>query len=477
VKSHWLLLLSHTAVASIAAGATAVSFVAELASWGFLVTVAITTVAAAVACGVLTTRLRRGLAVVERAATTGEVSREVASGISEVDHAARRIGHYAQRWTEAIAGSQQQTRALESLLADLDRRSHREGEMRSGPAAQTLRQILRRITESVEAGLARILQSGAEIAQNTQDLASGAEDQTNALAKTTSCVEQLSVNIAVVTRNAESAQTAVNELHESVRGVSEDLKTLTRIIDRVQDHAVASERRIRGLGDRWQEINSIVETIATISSRTDLLALNASLESIRAGEHGRGFALVAEEVRKLAEQTAQATSEIAGLIESAQIETNESLAIMSHDCLALEEETQRLVKTGDMLQEILALGKESGSRVGEISHAADRQLQVARDLVSAIERLSDTTKAGRGCAEKTSWVARSLNDTAKQVHDVLEPLRSSERGNGRPSKPASAGESNPVTVSSVGLPDASPSAEQNTHDSWLEPAGDTAGLA
>jgi methyl-accepting chemotaxis protein len=475
VKSHWLLLLSHAAVGVVAGGTTATACLTARTSWGFLLAGAITTIAAAVAGWVLATRLRLGLAVVERAATSGEVSRDASSGLTEVDQTARRVGHYVQRWSEAIASSQQQTSALESLLADLDRRAHRDGETRSGPTAQTVRQILGRITEGVEAGLARVLQAGAEIAENTQELASVAEDQTNALAKTTSCVEQISVNIAAVTRNTESAQSAVQELQESVRGVSEDLKTLTRGIDRVQDHAAASERRIRGLGDRWQEINSIVETIATISSRTDLLALNASLESIRAGEHGRGFALVAEEVRKLAEQTAQATSEISGLIESAQIETNESLSLMSHDCLALEEETQRLGKTNDSLQDILALGKESGSRVGEISHAADRQLQVARDLVSAIERLSDTTKAGRSRAEKTSWVARSLNDTAKQVYEVLDPLRGSGRGSEQTSKAAAAGVSDFANVAAGGLPDSSPSPGQKTHQSWLEPAADAAG--
>ena len=171
-------------------------------------------------------------------------------------------------------------------------------------------------------------------------------------------------------------------------------------MERIRTHVGASESRLRALGEHSQEIGSIVETIGAISSRTDMLALNASIESVRAGEHGRGFAVVAEEVRKLAEQAAQATREVAGLIESIQLETQESVSPMV--------EERREVQT---------------TQVGEITAATQLQLQLTTDVVLAMERIADVAKSSRARAEEACWTVNTLSKLAERFGTSLQPLR------------------------------------------------------
>jgi methyl-accepting chemotaxis protein len=236
-------------------------------------------------------------------------------------------------------------------------------------------------------------------------------------------VEQLSANIDTVCTNAGNAEAAVTAM-QSTAGESVSLiGGLFQGLRRLRAQVEASERKLRFLHDRTRELTSIIASISANAARTDLLALNASIESVRAGEHGRGFAVVAEEVHQLAEQAAQAARDAGALLESAQMETQESIAVVAEQRTAVDDELSRLQSAQVALERVREIAGESTSRVADIAHAAQHQFKLTQEVVLAVERITGVTKSTRSRAEKGCWTTKSLAKTAEQFDTALVPLR------------------------------------------------------
>ena len=275
---------------------------------------------------------------------------------------------------------------------------------------------------SADSDLQQILTCSQEIERNTEEIANGGEDQAEAVNRTTTFVEQLSENIDSVAQNAEVAHQAAHTARESALEALDLVGELIRGMDRIGLNVEASEKKLRVLRDRSQEIGSIVETIATISARTDMLALNAAIESVRAGEQGRGFAIVAEEVRELAEQTAQATREAASLIESVQVETHESIAVMVDEHARVEAEARRANAAGEALQHISRISSEAEQHVAGITQSTQNQLRLTHEVVTAMVRISEVAKRIRSRADGACWTTKALSKLACRLNETLSPL-------------------------------------------------------
>lgn len=178
------------------------------------------------------------------------------------------------------------------------------------------------------------------------------------------------------------------------------------------------------MSDPSREITAIVETISDIAARTDLLALNASIESIRAGEHGRGFAIVADEVRKLAEQASDATREISSLVDSMQLVTQESIRGIARQRDQVDNEVERAVSAQMSLQRICSLSENTAEHVRQITQSSTQQLHLAQDVVLAVEQISKIAKAHRGNAESANWTMKALSDSTPQFSNAVERLTS-----------------------------------------------------
>lgn len=375
-------------------------------------------------------RVAGGLTSLESALAGSEGGRIEETGIQEVDRLGVRLRTLLQRWIEAAASSREQSREVEALIQRLNRRGGTESMPRGKALGITLRQQLGSISSAATTELNQILNCSKEIERHIREIALGAQDQSDVVNKTTTYVEQMSANIDSVAKNAGAAQQAAVSTRDSASAALNLVRELIDGMNRIRTHVEASESRLRSLGDHSQEIGSIVEMIGAISSRTDMLALNASIESVRAGEHGRGFAVVAEEVRKLAEQAAQATREVAGLIESIQLETQESIALMAEEREEVEAEVARVNAAGDALERISQISSDSASQVGEITNATQLQLQLTQDVVLAVERISDVARASRKRAEEAIWTTNSLAKLTEQFDLSLRPLRDCVRNDG-----------------------------------------------
>jgi methyl-accepting chemotaxis protein len=297
------------------------------------------------------------------------------------------------------------------------------------PTSSELRSILKGLGNSLQAHLERMGQGVAESAQFHQQISDGAETQSRAVIKTTTYLEQLSTTIDSVSNNADSAQSVLRQTEntaQSALGLLEELNKGIRII-RSESHS--SEKNMRALCDPTRQISAIVDSIGDIASRTDLLALNASIEAIRAGEHGRGFSLVADEVRSLAEQAAEATREINSLLASIQLVTQESLRGILREREHVEASVSRIEQAEQSLRDIGRLGQEVRS-IEQISESAVRQLHLTQSVVEAVEQISVQAKSTRSHADSAGWTMKSLTNGTPQVIGMVERLQQC----GRPSQ-------------------------------------------
>ena len=419
MKLNALLIVTHTAVAALVGGAVALSFLVG-SLWTFAGATVVAAICIVVASWVPAFRIRRGLRAMDKAlAKRGGISGE-ASGIVEFDKATQRLCEYAQRWDEVTATGREHAKEVDSLLQILDRRNDRN---RSGGSSSVqLRQLLSGIGGALQNNLTQITQCVDELGRCAQEIATSTDSQGNSLNKTNICVEQLSAKIDLVATRAQAAQEAFSGSRKLVDETGQNVRELLRGMERIRSHTESSEKKLRALGDHSQEISSIVDTIAEIAAKTDMLALNASIESVRAGEHGKGFAVVAEEVRSLAEQATQAAREVAGLVESMRLETQESISGISHEKAHVENEVSRAFATGEALERIGQLSEESVLQIQEIVSAAEQQARLVNDVVTVAQAIAAATKTSRKRSERACWMVNTLTKNARSFSSSLKPL-------------------------------------------------------
>ena len=262
-----------------------------------------------------------------------------------------------------------------------------------------------------------IQHSTSDILRASDHMRKGAEQQTSQIQGAVGAVNEMSSTIQRMAENADAAtQASLKATQAAVKGgtsVSETIKGMQRIRAAVQ----TTGKKIKGLGERSLEIGAIIEVINEIATQTNLLALNAAIEAARAGEQGKGFAVVADEVRKLAERAGRATKDITSLIKGIQVETSEAVTVMEEGTREVEEGTKLADQAGAALREIEQIVKQTSGLVADITHAAADQVKVSEGVASSMASISkltqETSDGVRGTVETISRLAelsRRLTD-------------------------------------------------------------------
>lgn len=294
-----------------------------------------------------------------------------------------------------------------------------------------------RVLERVRKSAIDVASNANEILLSSEDMSAGATQQDQEITNTSSAVEELTVSMKQVSNNAEAsaeaARRALDAAEQGNRAVRDTLEGMQRIRASVQ----ATAKKIKSLGDRSLEISEIINVINDITEQTNLLALNAAIEAARAGEAGRGFAVVADEVRKLAEHSRTATKDIAALIKAIQAETNEAVVVMEEGTKEVEVGAKLADQAGKALEAISSVVRQSAELVQEISLASKQQVRGTEGVANAMQIISNITRQTSQGARQTARTVEHMVKLSEQLNEALSQFRVASSG---PTEIRSAGE-------------------------------------
>ncbi len=276
---------------------------------------------------------------------------------------------------------------------------------------QKVRETLINVIEAVQATAT----ASSEISSSTEEMAAGSQQQSVQAAEVACAVEEMTRTIMETTKNAssasENAKVATAEAATGVENVSEAKKGMERIITSAQ----STGKIINALAQKSDQIGEIAQVIGDIADQTNLLALNAAIEAARAGEQGRGFAVVADEVRKLAERTTKATKEIALTIKSIQKEAKDADASMEEACQAVAFGQELNLTLEEILLKILNSTNSVAAEIEDVAAASEEQSSAAKQISENIESISCVTHE---TATGTQQVARAAEDLNRLTDEL-----------------------------------------------------------
>ena len=268
------------------------------------------------------------------------------------------------------------------------------------------------------------LTSASEGLSCTADEISGGAEQQYAKAEQVAAASQeMSCTIVEVAKNASGASEAANQANTAAAEGTEVVSKTIQSMNGIAVTARESSEVISSLGDRSNEIGKIIRVIEDIADQTNLLALNAAIEAARAGEQGRGFAVVADEVRKLAERTGSATKEIGGMITAIQFETDKAIATMDKEVKVVEEGVCLAEKAGISLREIAEEVNTVSSVIQQIATASEQQAVAADQISLDIEEIVVITKKASGSSSEVVTASQEMADLALNLQKAVNVFR------------------------------------------------------
>ena len=301
---------------------------------------------------------------------------------------------------------------------DLTRRLKVESRDEIGKTSEifnTFMDKLQTVMREVKTSTEQVLVTARQLAAASQELTRSSDHQSEATGAMAAAIEEITVSIANVADNARHAHEMASEAGalscEGASAVRGAVGEMNKISASVGD----SKQMILDLEEKSKQITSIVKVIKEIADQTNLLALNAAIEAARAGEQGRGFAVVADEVRKLAERTTASTQEIGKMIEAIQQSTQGSVRGMELSSGQVQEGVQMAARSGDSMTRIEAGTGKVQEAVTEISSALSEQSSAANQLAREVERIAQMSEKNGLSANESSQAASHLEALASTL--------------------------------------------------------------
>lgn len=270
------------------------------------------------------------------------------------------------------------------------------------------------------------LSSAAEqLSAQIEESSRGAEMQRDRASETATSMEQMSATVLEVAQNASMAAENSETTRATAQDGAEAVQQVLTTIDSVQEMSSKLTTSMGALSEQVESIGEVMSVINDIADQTNLLALNAAIEAARAGEAGRGFAVVADEVRKLAENTMAATQQVGTAITSIQDVTKVNMEDAQRTAEVVEASTRQASRSGELLSSILNLANDSADQVRVIATASEEQSAATEQVVRATEQINQISGETSEAMLQSAHAVTELASLAERLNGLISEMRSS----------------------------------------------------
>ena len=284
-------------------------------------------------------------------------------------------------------------------------------------------EMLRLIMSEIKGAADSLASASSDLTAGSVQMSKGAEEQERRASQLATASEKLARTVTDVAKNTGEIASSANHATDVARHGEHMVKETVSEIRAIAETAGEASGIVKLLGERSRQIGEIVEVIGNIADQTNLLALNAAIEAARAGEHGRGFAVVADEVRKLAEETANATKKIEATIESIREEVERAVVAMEETGKRVELGVNRSGESGKALQAIVQAVAGLQDRTRDIASATEEMNVTTSKIAEDIEYVARVTGENSAAARQTTRASTELSQLSGNLKEILSGFR------------------------------------------------------
>lgn len=329
------------------------------------------------------------------------------------------VGTLSQRIRDAAAATEEaQRRQAEAT------RAMSEAEKARKEAEQAKRQGMLDAAARLESVVAGVSKASEELANQVRQASLGAQEQAARISETATAMEEMNSTVLEVARNAGTTAEASNQARDKAAAGSSEVQKVVAGMATINSGAEELRAEMEDLSRKAESIGAILNVISDIADQTNLLALNAAIEAARAGEAGRGFAVVADEVRKLAEKTMQATAQVGQAIRGIQDGTAKNMAKVENTVRMVDDVTALANNSGMALSEIVSLVDSESDQIRAIATASEEQSATSEEINRSIEEVSRIASETASAMQASDEVVLNLGQQAQELDNLIREMKS-----------------------------------------------------
>jgi methyl-accepting chemotaxis protein len=290
-------------------------------------------------------------------------------------------------------------------------------------AMRSMSTNLRSVMGQLSSTSGQVATAANQLRCNSEQIATGAEEVAAQAGTAATAGEEMSVTSGDIAQNCQMAAEGARRAAETAQNGAAVVDKTVAVMGQIALNVQESAKTVENLGVRSDQIGAIIGTIEDIADQTNLLALNAAIEAARAGEQGRGFAVVADEVRALAERTTRATKEIGEMISTIQKETKGAVAAMGLGVRQVEAGTAEAARSGEALREILEQVQDVVMQVNQIATAAEEQTATTSEISTNLLQITEVVQETSRGANESAQSAAQLSGNAEELLQLVRKFK------------------------------------------------------